>query len=64
MAKNQHTQRKKIRQLAKKLGIILENKVVPKLKLQNNVSIIKWSPKLNEKKNKQIPFIFHMEDRL
>ena len=29
-----------------KLGMILENKVVQKLKLENNVSNKKWSPKL------------------
>ena len=36
-----------------KLGIILENKGVQKLKLENNVFNKKWSPKLiflNEKK--------------
>ena len=36
-----------------KLGMILENKVVQKLKLGNNVFNKKWSPKLiflNEKK--------------
>ena len=39
-----------------KLGIILENKVVQKLNLENNVFTKKWSPKLiflNEKKEKK-----------
>jgi hypothetical protein len=33
-------------QFVKKLGIISENKVVQKLKLENNVFNKKWSPKL------------------
>ena len=32
--------------VCKKLGMILENKVVQKLKLEKNVCYKKWSPKL------------------
>ena len=32
--------------VSQKLGMILENKVVQKLKLENNVFKKKWSPKL------------------
>ena len=32
--------------VCQKLGMILENKVVQKLKLENNVFYKKWSPKL------------------
>ena len=44
-----------------KLGIILENKVVQKVKLENNDFTKKWSPKLiflNEKKIEKIWLIF------
>ena len=45
-------------QVFQKLGIILENRVVQKLKLENNVVLTrKWSPKvifLKEKTNKKI----------
>jgi hypothetical protein len=33
-------------QVCQKLGMILENKVVQKLKLKKNVIYKKWSPKL------------------
>ena len=48
-----------------KLFIILENKVVQKLKLENNVFTIKWSPNLKFlKKNKRIRLIFNIENQL
>ena len=50
LAKNQHTGRKKILSMNVKsvdeLGDDFSNKVVQKLKLEKNVSNIKWSPKL------------------
>ena len=48
-----------------KLGMILENKVVQKLKLEKNVSYKKWSPKLiflNEFFFEKVPSIFDMEN--
>ena len=48
-----------------KLGMILENKVVQNLKLEKNVFIQNWHPKLiflNEKKIKKIPLIFEVEN--
>ena len=50
-----------------KLGIILENKVVQKLKLEKNVFYKKWSPKLiflNEFIFEKIPLIFDIENWL
>ena len=48
-----------------KLGMILENKVVQKLKLEKNVCYKKWSPKLiflNEFFFEKIPSIFDIEN--
>ena len=48
-----------------KLGMILENKVVQKLKLEKNVFYKKWSPKLiflNELFFEKIPLIFDIEN--
>ena len=48
-----------------KLGMILENKVVQKLKLERNVIHKKWSPKLiflNEFFFEKIPLIFDIEN--
>ena len=58
MAKNQHTQSKysflnsgdELWMVHQKLGIILENKVVSKLKLENNVFFLPKMIFLNEKK--------------
>ena len=50
-----------------KLGMILENKVVQKSKLENNVFHKTWSPKLiffNEKKIIKISAIFDIENQL
>ena len=50
-----------------KLGMILENKMVQKLKLEKKVFKKKWSPKLifiNEKKIKIIPSNFDIENQL
>ena len=52
MAKNQYTQRKPLyfentgSASSSKLGMILENKVAQKLKLEKNVFYKKWSPKM------------------
>ena len=49
------------------LGMILENKVVQKLKLEKNVFYKKWSPKLiflNEFFFEKIPLIFDIENWL
>ena len=43
-----------------KLGIILENSVVQKLKLENNVVNKKWSPNLKRKKKN--PTIFDIKN--
>ena len=48
-----------------KLGMILENKVVQKLKLEKNVFYKKWSPKLiflNDFFFEKIPSIFDIEN--
>ena len=48
-----------------KLGMILENKVVQKLKLENNVSNKKWSPKLIFLKDvffEKIQLVFEIEN--
>ena len=48
-----------------KLGMILENKVVQKLKLEKKVFYKKWSPKLiflNEFFLEKIPLIFDIEN--
>ena len=48
-----------------KLGMILENKVVEKLKLEKNVFYKKWSPKLiflNDFFFEKIPSIFDIEN--
>ena len=48
-----------------KLGIILENKVVQKLKLEKNVFYKKWSPKLiflNDFFFEKIQLIFDIEN--
>ena len=48
-----------------KLGMILENKVVQKLKLEKNIFYKKWSPKLiflNEFCFEKIPLIFDVEN--
>ena len=47
------------------LGMILGNKVVQKLKLEKNISLKKWSPKLiflNEVFFEKIPSIFDIEN--
>ena len=49
-----------------KLGIILENKMVQKYKLENNVFTKNWFPKLiflNEKRNKKLRLIFDIENQ-
>ena len=51
--------------VCQKLGMILENKVVQKLKLEKNVFYKKWSPKLiflNEFFLKNFPLIFDIEN--
>ena len=48
-----------------KLGMILENKVVQKLKLEKNIFYKKWSPKLiflNDFFFEKIPSIFDKEN--
>ena len=48
-----------------KLGMILENKVVQKLKLEKKVFYKKWSPKLiflNDLFFEKIPLIFDIEN--
>ena len=50
-----------------KLGMILENKVVQKLKLEKKVFNKKLSPKLifiNDQNMKKIPSIFDIENQL
>ena len=52
-------------QVSKKLGMILENKVVQKLKLEKNVFFKKWSPKLillNDSFFEKILLIFDIEN--
>jgi hypothetical protein len=49
LAKNQYTQRKPLyfeNMGSTSLGMILENKVVQKLKLEKNAFYKKWCPKL------------------
>ena len=51
--------------VCQKLGMILENKVVQKLKLEKNVFYKKWSPKLiflNDFFFEKIPSIFDIEN--
>ena len=51
--------------VCQKLGMILENKVVQKLKLDKNVFYKKWSPKLiclNDFFFEKIPLIFDIEN--
>ena len=71
MAKNQYTQRNHCilriwgSPVRQKLGMILENKVVQKLKLEKNVFYKKWSPKLiflNDFFFEKIPSIFDIEN--
>jgi hypothetical protein len=71
LAKNQYTQRKPLyfeytgSASSSKLGMILENQVVQKLKLEKNVSYKKWSPKLiflNEFFFEKTPLIFDIEN--
>ena len=51
--------------VCQKLGMVLENKVVQKLKLEKKVFYKKWSPKLiflNEFFFEKIPSIFDIEN--
>ena len=68
MAKNQYTQSIRGAPVRQKMGMILENKVVQKLKLEKNIFYKKWSPKLIFFKEffqiEKIPSIFDIENWL
>jgi hypothetical protein len=65
LAKNQYTQSIRGAPVRQKLGMILENKVVQKLKLEKNIFYKKWSSKLiflNDFFFEKIPSIFDIEN--